>query len=146
MKGTTSRPRAISTQVNACVSAGTVRKLRTPRTRWIRHVVSPTLLRFAPATRARLKPELKEKLQRWLQRHWCSWWMPRAASWWRGTFDKAFVPASVTKIVTAWLAAEVFGRDYRFPDTLLSRRQAGALCARRRRSFSDLRGAGAARD
>jgi serine-type D-Ala-D-Ala carboxypeptidase/endopeptidase (penicillin-binding protein 4) len=28
--------------------------------------------------------------------------------------DKAFVPASVTKIVTAWLAAEVFGRDYRF--------------------------------
>ena len=28
--------------------------------------------------------------------------------------DKAFVPASVTKIVTAWLATEVFGRDYRF--------------------------------
>jgi len=28
--------------------------------------------------------------------------------------DKAFVPASVTKIVTAWLATEVLGRDYRF--------------------------------
>ena len=28
--------------------------------------------------------------------------------------DKAFVPASVTKIVTAWLALEVLGGDYRF--------------------------------
>jgi serine-type D-Ala-D-Ala carboxypeptidase/endopeptidase (penicillin-binding protein 4) len=28
--------------------------------------------------------------------------------------DKPFVPASVTKIVTAWLAIEVFGGDYRF--------------------------------
>src|SRR3990172_12860958 len=28
--------------------------------------------------------------------------------------DKPFVPASVTKIVTAWLALEVLGRDYRF--------------------------------
>jgi D-alanyl-D-alanine carboxypeptidase/D-alanyl-D-alanine-endopeptidase (penicillin-binding protein 4) len=28
--------------------------------------------------------------------------------------DKAFVPASVTKIVTAWLAMEVLGADYRF--------------------------------
>ena len=28
--------------------------------------------------------------------------------------DKPFVPASVAKIVTAWLAMEVLGRDYRF--------------------------------
>ena len=28
--------------------------------------------------------------------------------------DKPFVPASVTKIVTAWLALEVLGEDYRF--------------------------------
>src|SRR5215470_3722128 len=28
--------------------------------------------------------------------------------------DKPFVPASVTKIVTAWLALEVLGADYRF--------------------------------
>ena len=28
--------------------------------------------------------------------------------------DTPFVPASVTKIVTAWLALEVLGADYRF--------------------------------
>ena len=28
--------------------------------------------------------------------------------------DKPFVPASVTKIVTSWLALEVLGADYRF--------------------------------
>ena len=28
--------------------------------------------------------------------------------------DNPFVPASVTKIATAWLAMEVFGGDYRF--------------------------------
>ena len=28
--------------------------------------------------------------------------------------DEPFVPASVTKIVTAWLAIEVLGKDYRF--------------------------------
>src|SRR4051812_36915887 len=28
--------------------------------------------------------------------------------------DKPFVPASVAKIVTAWLATEVLGADYRF--------------------------------
>src|SRR6266850_792750 len=59
--------------------------------------------------------------------------------------DEPFVPASVTKIVTAWLAMEVL---WRLPlqDPLLPRRQAGALRARRRRSFPDFRGAGAARD
>src|SRR5262245_65109096 len=28
--------------------------------------------------------------------------------------DEPFVPASVTKIVTTWLAIEVLGKDYRF--------------------------------
>ena len=28
--------------------------------------------------------------------------------------DEPFIPASVTKIVTAWLALEVLGGDYRF--------------------------------
>jgi D-alanyl-D-alanine carboxypeptidase/D-alanyl-D-alanine-endopeptidase (penicillin-binding protein 4) len=28
--------------------------------------------------------------------------------------DEPFVPASVTKVVTAWLAMEVLGGDYRF--------------------------------
>src|SRR5687768_18485794 len=28
--------------------------------------------------------------------------------------DESFVPASVTKIVTAWLALQVLGEDYRF--------------------------------
>ena len=60
--------------------------------------------------------------------------------------DKPFVPASVTKIVTAWLAMEVLGGDYRFETKLLPGRQAGAVCARRRRSLFDLRGAGAARE
>ncbi len=32
----------------------------------------------------------------------------------RSTTDEPFVPASVTKIVTAWLAMEVLGGDYRF--------------------------------
>ena len=37
--------------------------------------------------------------------------------------DKPFVPASVAKIVTAWLAMEVLGLDYRFRDQLLPRRR-----------------------
>ena len=32
--------------------------------------------------------------------------------------DEPFVPASVTKIVTAWLAMEVLGGDYRFKTCL----------------------------
>ena len=50
--------------------------------------------------------------------------------------DQPFVPASVTKIVTAWLAMEVLGGDYRSrPDS--TGRQAGAVCARQRRSLTD---------
>ena len=56
--------------------------------------------------------------------------------------DEPFVPASVTKIVTAWLALEVLGGDYRFE----TRFYLDDKRARRRRSFPDLRGAGAARD
>ena len=59
--------------------------------------------------------------------------------------DKPFVPASVTKVVTAWLALEVLGGDYRFQTQLLPGRRSQALCARGRRSLSDLRGTGSAR-
>ena len=44
--------------------------------------------------------------------------------------DKPFVPASVTKIVTAWLAMEVLGGDYRFETKLLPGRRARCcMCA-----------------
>ena len=59
--------------------------------------------------------------------------------------DKPFAPASVTKIVTAWLAMQVLGGDYRFEtkfyldkDRVLYVRGGGD-------PFLDLRGAGAAR-
>ena len=59
--------------------------------------------------------------------------------------DQPFAPASVTKIVTAWLAMEVLGGDYRFEtkfyldkDRVLYVRGGGD-------PFLDLRGAGAAR-
>ena len=58
--------------------------------------------------------------------------------------DKPFVPASVAKIVTAWLAWRL-RRRLPLRDPLLPRRQAGALCARRRRSVPDLGGTCAAR-
>ncbi len=57
--------------------------------------------------------------------------------------DKPFVPASVAKIVTAWLAMEVLGLDYRFETSFYLDDEPGALCAGRRRSLPDLRGAGA---
>ena len=42
------------------------------------------------------------------------WWIPRATSSSLKTPTQPFVPASVTKIVTSWLALEVLGADYRF--------------------------------
>jgi hypothetical protein len=57
--------------------------------------------------------------------------------------DKPFVPASVTKIVTAWLAMEVLGGDYRF-ETRFYLDDKRKLYVRR--SFPGFRGAGAARD
>ena len=59
--------------------------------------------------------------------------------------DKPFVPASVTKIVTAWLALEVLGGDYRFQTRFYLDDKQGAVRARGRRSLPDLRRAGAAR-
>ncbi len=44
----------------------------------------------------------------------CSSWTPRATNWSPRTPTESFVPASVAKIVTAWLAIEVLGADYRF--------------------------------
>ena len=59
--------------------------------------------------------------------------------------DEPFVPASVTKIVTAWLALEVLGGDYHF-ETRFYLDDKRVLYVRGGRSFPDLRGAGAARD
>ena len=49
--------------------------------------------------------------------------------------DEPFVPASVTKVVTAWLALEVLGGDYRFETRfylddkrVLRRRRSFPLC------------------
>ena len=43
--------------------------------------------------------------------------------------DEPFVPASVTKIVTAWLAMEVLGRDYRFETRFYSTTSGCSTCA-----------------
>src|SRR6266581_9112999 len=59
--------------------------------------------------------------------------------------DQPFVPASVSKIVTAWLAMEVLGGDYRFETRFYLDGRPGALHSRGRRSLSDLRRAGSAR-
>src|SRR5215208_2818052 len=88
-------------------------KLQTLRPRWSRHVVSPARPGFAPGTRpgsGRCQGE---------DRGACS---ARVGA--RGgrqgkrvagrNIDEPFVPASVTKIVTAWLAIQFLGRDYRF--------------------------------
>ena len=57
--------------------------------------------------------------------------------------DKPFVPASVTKIVTAWLALEVLGRGLPLRTSLLSGRPTWVgTCAGWRPVF-DLRGVGA---
>ena len=60
--------------------------------------------------------------------------------------DKPFVPASVTKIVTAWLALEVLGADYRFETRFYLDAKRVLYVKRRRRSLPDLGGAGAACD
>ena len=59
--------------------------------------------------------------------------------------DEPFVPASVAKVVTAWLALEVLGGDYRF-ETRFYLDDKRVLYVRGGRSFPDLRGASAARD
>ena len=43
--------------------------------------------------------------------------------------DKPFVPASVTKIVTAWLAMEVLGGAYRFKTRFFSTTSGCSTCA-----------------
>ena len=60
--------------------------------------------------------------------------------------DEPFVPASVTKIVTAWLAMEVLGGDYRFETRFYLDDRRVLYVRGRRRSFPDFRGAGVARD
>ena len=60
--------------------------------------------------------------------------------------DKPFIPASVTKIVTAWLALEVLGADYRFETRFYLDAKRVLYVQGRRRSLPDLGGARAARD
>ena len=43
--------------------------------------------------------------------------------------DKPFVPASVTKIVTAWLAMEVLGGNYRFETKFYLDENGCCMCA-----------------
>ena len=43
--------------------------------------------------------------------------------------DMPFIPASVTKIVTAWLAMEVLGGDYRFETRFYSTTSGCSMCA-----------------
>ena len=50
--------------------------------------------------------------------------------------DKPFVPASVTKIVTAWLAMEVLGADYRFETRFYLDAKRVLYVKRRRRSVT----------
>ena len=105
----------------------------------------PARPRFAPAARSGSGGRQGDRRGPRSLWRWCSSWMPTAPSWWPRMPMQPFVPASVTKIVTAWLAMEVLGEQLPLRDPLLPRRQAGALRARRRRSFPDLGGAGAAR-
>src|SRR5262245_61943192 len=58
--------------------------------------------------------------------------------------DEPFVPASVTKIVTAWLALEVLGAGLPLQNPLLPGRRPGADLARGRRSLPGSRRAGPA--
>ena len=59
--------------------------------------------------------------------------------------DEPFVPASVAKIVTAWVAMQVLGGGLSLPDQLLPGPRPRALCARGRRSVPDFGRAGSAR-
>ena len=60
--------------------------------------------------------------------------------------DEPFVPASVTKIVTAWLALEVLGGDYRFETRFYLDDKRVLYVSGGGDLFPDLRGVGAARD
>jgi serine-type D-Ala-D-Ala carboxypeptidase/endopeptidase (penicillin-binding protein 4) len=90
-----------------------VRKLQTLRPRWSRHVVSPLALALlllpAPALAG-----IKEKVAALAPPALVLVMDAKGNELLAQNTDEPFVPASVTKIVTAWLAMEVLGGDYRF--------------------------------
>src|SRR3954452_4280984 len=113
MKDTTIRPGAISTQVNACVSlarsASCGRRARVGLAMWFRPFFFALLLLPTPA-----QAGAKEKVAAMAPAALVLVADAKGSELVAQNIDKAFVPASVTKIVTAWLATEVLGRDYRF--------------------------------
>src|SRR5829696_1640336 len=113
MKDTTSRPRAISTQVNACVSlarsASCGRRARVGLAMWFRPFFFALLLLPTPA-----QAGAKEKVAALAPAALVLVVDAKGSELVPQNIGKAFVPASVTKIVTAWLATELLGRDYRF--------------------------------
>src|SRR3954451_1450387 len=113
MNDTTSRPRAISTEINACVSlarsASCGRRARVGLAMWFRPFFFALLLLPTPA-----QAGAKEKVAAMAPAALVLVADAKGSELVAQNIDKAFVPASVTKIVTAWLATEVLGRDYRF--------------------------------
>ena len=78
-----------------------------------RHAVSPACPRLAPAARAGLAGA-KEKVAALAPSGLVLVVDAEGKELIAQNADKPFVPASVTKIVTAWLAMEVLGGNYRF--------------------------------
>ena len=87
--------------------------MQTLRPRWSRHVVSPLALALlllpAPALAG-----VKEKVAALAPPALVLVMDAEGNELVAHNADEPFVPASVTKIVTAWLAMEVLGGDYRF--------------------------------
>ena len=75
---------------------------------WFRSFALTLLLLSGPAL-----ADVKENVAALAPEGWCSWWTPRATRWWPRTRMSRW-SRSVAKIVTAWLAMEVLGGDYRF--------------------------------
>ena len=82
-------------------------------TGWRRDVVSPTRLRPAPAARSSLAGA-KEKIAALAPSALVLVMDEKGNELVARNADKPFVPASVAKIVTAWLALKVLAADYRF--------------------------------
>ena len=82
-------------------------------TGWRRDVVSPTRLRPAPAARPSLAGA-KEKIAALAPSALVLVMDEKGNELVARNADKPFVPASVAKIVTAWLALKVLAADYRF--------------------------------
>src|SRR5262245_51836300 len=88
-----------------------VRKLQTLRPRWSRHSPLALALLLLPAPAL---PGIKEKVAALAPPALVLVMDAKGNELLAQNTDEPFVPASVTKIVTAWLAMEVLGGDYRF--------------------------------